>query len=108
MIDINGEPLLFAEASYSCAVDEPIISDDCESVKMYVTSGADATASSRAWLRYSIDKRHSIDKRQGKDYEERDFRVTYHLSSHRVVLRHPSLVFPGYRIDEAMIVDDSR
>ena len=99
---MNGEPLLFAEASYSCAVDEPIISDDCESVKMYVTSGADATASSRAWLRYSIDKR------QGKDYEERDFRVTYHLSSHRVVLRHPSLVLPGYRIDEAMIVDDSR
>lgn len=52
---MNGAPLFFAEASYSRAVDEPIVSDDCESVKMYVMSGADTTASFRAWLRYEID-----------------------------------------------------
>lgn len=31
---MNGHPLFFAEASYSCAVAEPISPDDCESVKM--------------------------------------------------------------------------
>ena len=50
---MNGHPLFFAAVSYSCAVAEPISSDDCESVKMYVMSGADAIAASRAWLRYN-------------------------------------------------------
>ncbi len=51
---MNGHPLFSAAVSYSCAVAEPISSDDCESVKMYVMSGADAIAASRAWLRYSM------------------------------------------------------
>lgn len=34
MIDMNGHPRFFAEVSYSCAVAEPISSDDWESVKM--------------------------------------------------------------------------
>lgn len=54
MIDTNGQSLFFAEASYSRAVTEPISSDDCESVKMYVTSGVDAIASFRAELRYNM------------------------------------------------------
>ena len=52
MIDINGHPLSFAEASYSLAVEEPSSSDDCESVKMKLMSCADAIASFRAALRY--------------------------------------------------------
>lgn len=53
---MNGEPLLFADAWYSCAVGEPTASDDCESVKIYVMSGDDAIASFRAWLRYTMDQ----------------------------------------------------
>lgn len=34
--------------------------------------------------------------------------VTYDLLSHWIVFRHPSLVFPGNRVDEAMIVNDFR
>lgn len=52
---MNGYALFFAEVSYSCAVAKPITSDDRESVKMYVISGADAIASFRAWLRYNTD-----------------------------------------------------
>lgn len=59
---MNGHPLFFAEVSYSCDVAEPISSEDCESVKMYVMSGADAIASFRASLRYKHElipgKRH--------------------------------------------------
>ncbi len=51
---MNGHPLFFAAVSYSCAVAEPIPSDDCESVKMYVMSGADVIAACRAWLRYDM------------------------------------------------------
>lgn len=51
---MNGHPLCFAEISYSCDVAAPISLEDCESVKMYMMSGADAIASLRAWLRYKI------------------------------------------------------
>lgn len=38
---------------------------------------------------------------------ERDFMsmVTYDLLSHWIVFRHPSLVFSGNRVNEAMIVN---
>lgn len=52
MIDMKGHPLSFAEASYSLAAEEWSSSDDRESVKTKVMSGADATASLRAALRY--------------------------------------------------------
>ena len=45
---MNGHRLFFAEVSYSCAAPESIPLDDRESVKMYVKSGVDAIASSRA------------------------------------------------------------
>lgn len=100
---MNGHPLFFAEASYSCAVAEPISSDDCESVKMYVMSGADAIASFRAWSRYNIDYYLG-----GKTKRRAASRVTYHLLPHGIVFRHPSFVLLGHRIDETMIVDDFR
>ena len=56
MIDMNGHPLFFAELWNSCDVAEPIPLDDCESVKMYVMSGADAIASFRACSRCKIDQ----------------------------------------------------
>ena len=56
MIDMNGQPLFFAELLKSCDAAESIPSDDRESVKMCVRSGADAIASFRAWSRYNIDQ----------------------------------------------------
>ena len=52
MIDMNGQPLVFAALWNSSDAAEPIPSDDCESVKMYVISSADAIASFRARSRY--------------------------------------------------------
>ena len=56
MIDMKGQPLFFAELWNSCDTAEPIPSDDCESVKMYVISDADAIALFRACSRYMIDQ----------------------------------------------------
>ena len=56
MIDMNGHPRFFAELWNSCDAAESIPSDDRESVKMYVISGADAIASFKAWPRYKIDQ----------------------------------------------------
>ena len=53
---MNGQPLFFAEVWNSCDAAESIPSDDRESVKMYVISGADAIASLRACSRCKIDQ----------------------------------------------------
>lgn len=100
---MNGQPLSFAAASYSRAVPEPISSDDCESVKMKVMSGPDAMASFRAELRYNVHVpvRKTIDRWLCSS-------VTCYFLPHRVILRHPSFVSPGNRVDEAMVVDESR
>ena len=48
-----------------------------------------------------------INKRR-KDNGQGGSRVSYHFLPHGIVLWHPSFVFSGYGIDEAMIVDDFR
>ena len=53
---MRGHPLFLAAASYSRATEEPSSSDDCESVKMKVMSGIDATASFSAALRYNSNE----------------------------------------------------
>lgn len=52
---MNAQPLFLAAASYSWDTAEPISSDDCESVKMYVMSDTDSIAAFRAELRYGVD-----------------------------------------------------
>ena len=71
-------------------------------------SGAAVTASSRAALRYDIGQCQAERLPDACREDKFSSRETYHLLSHGVVFRHPSLILPGYWIDQAMIIDDFR